>query len=83
MTDQRHPEHRFSKKYDFAKPNDRRAIDLMNESAKGVMEELKDLVLAYGISDEFRCGRIFPVLSLTKVPRKTLDLRALIRMEIC
>jgi hypothetical protein len=45
---------RFSTKYDFAKPNDRRALDLMNAAAVAVMKELSDLVLAYGISDEYR-----------------------------
>ncbi|KAF2758673.1 histidine tRNA 5'-guanylyltransferase [Pseudovirgaria hyperparasitica] len=45
--------HKFSKKYDFEKPNDRRAVDLMNAAARGVMQELHDLVLAYGVSDEF------------------------------
>ncbi|KAF2476112.1 Thg1-domain-containing protein [Lindgomyces ingoldianus] len=46
----------FSKlttKYKFAKPNDRRALDLMNAAAEAVMKELPDLVLAYGNSDEF------------------------------
>ncbi|KAF2177692.1 Thg1-domain-containing protein [Zopfia rhizophila CBS 207.26] len=46
----------FSKltaKYKFNKPNDRRALDLMNAAAKAVMKELPDLVLAYGQSDEF------------------------------
>jgi tRNAHis guanylyltransferase len=45
---------RFSTKYDFAKPNDTRALDLMNAAAVAVMKELPDLVLAYGISDEYR-----------------------------
>ncbi|KAF2796509.1 Thg1-domain-containing protein [Melanomma pulvis-pyrius CBS 109.77] len=46
----------FSKlttKYKFAKPNDKRALDLMNAAAEAVMKELPDLVLAYGNSDEF------------------------------
>ncbi|MCJ1467588.1 tRNA-His guanylyltransferase [Pseudocyphellaria aurata] len=41
-------------KYKFEKPNDRRALDLMNAAAIGVMDELPDVRLAYGISDEFR-----------------------------
>jgi tRNA(His) guanylyltransferase len=45
--------HKFSKKYDFKKPNDKRALDLMNAAAVGVMKELPDLVIAYGISDEY------------------------------
>jgi tRNA(His) guanylyltransferase len=44
---------RFSKKYEFEKPNDKRALDLMNASAAAVMNELPDIVLAYGVSDEF------------------------------
>ncbi|TAQ90739.1 hypothetical protein B7494_g903 [Chlorociboria aeruginascens] len=45
--------HRFSDKYAFEKPNDRRALDLMNAAAKAVMTELPDIVIAYGISDEY------------------------------
>lgn len=41
-------------KYQFEKPNDRRALDLMNAAAVGVMDALPDVRLAYGISDEFR-----------------------------
>jgi hypothetical protein len=48
------PIRRFSDKYAFAKPNDRRALDLMNEAAKAVLSELPDIVVAYGISDEYR-----------------------------
>ncbi|KAI9648405.1 tRNA-His guanylyltransferase [Ciborinia camelliae] len=44
---------RFSDKYAFEKPNDRRALDLMNAAAKAVMMELPDIVIAYGISDEY------------------------------
>ncbi|KAH6642836.1 tRNAHis guanylyltransferase-domain-containing protein [Boeremia exigua] len=46
----------FSKlttKYKFVKPNDRDALDLMNEAAEAVMRELPDLVIAYGNSDEY------------------------------
>lgn len=45
---------RFSTKYEFEKPNDRRALDLMNAAAQAVMREISDLVLAYGVSDEYR-----------------------------
>ncbi|RDL33161.1 tRNA(His) guanylyltransferase [Venustampulla echinocandica] len=45
--------HKFSAKYAFAKPNDRRALDLMNAAAKAVMSELPDIVIAYGVSDEY------------------------------
>ncbi|KAF2235518.1 putative tRNAHis guanylyltransferase Thg1 [Viridothelium virens] len=45
--------HKLSAKYEFEKPNDKRALNLMNAAAEGVMKELPDLVLAYGVSDEF------------------------------
>ncbi|KAK7531150.1 Thg1 C terminal domain-containing protein [Phyllosticta citricarpa] len=45
--------HKLTAKHDFSKPNDRRALDLMNEAGVGVMRELPDLILAYGISDEY------------------------------
>ncbi|KAI9047842.1 hypothetical protein LZ554_008550 [Drepanopeziza brunnea f. sp. 'monogermtubi'] len=45
--------HKFASKYDFEKPNDRRALDLMNAAAMAVMNELPDIVIAYGISDEY------------------------------
>lgn len=45
---------RLSTRYQFAKPNDQRALDLMNASAKAVLEDLPDLMIAYGVSDEFR-----------------------------
>ncbi|MCJ1421478.1 tRNA-His guanylyltransferase [Xylographa parallela] len=45
--------HKFSTKYGFEKPNDRRALDLMNAAATGVMKELPDICFAYGFSDEF------------------------------
>ena len=44
---------RFSEKHNFSKPNDTRALGLMTRSARSVMEELEDVVLAYGQSDEF------------------------------
>lgn len=36
------------------KPNDERALALMDHAARGVMDEFKDVVLAFGESDEFR-----------------------------
>jgi tRNA(His) guanylyltransferase len=44
---------RFTKKYEFDKPNDKTALNLMNACAATVMKELPEIVLAYGISDEF------------------------------
>jgi tRNA(His) 5'-end guanylyltransferase len=45
---------RLSGKYAFEKPNDRRALDLMNTAATAVMTELPDIVISYGVSDEYR-----------------------------
>ncbi|XP_061086049.1 probable tRNA(His) guanylyltransferase, partial [Conger conger] len=45
--------HKFAETHDFAKPNDDRALGLMTRSARSVMEELDDIVIAYGQSDEF------------------------------
>jgi tRNA(His) guanylyltransferase len=46
--------HKLSDRYGFIKPNDRRALDLMNAAAMEVMKELPDLCIAYGVSDEYR-----------------------------
>ncbi|XP_013364273.1 PREDICTED: probable tRNA(His) guanylyltransferase isoform X2 [Chinchilla lanigera] len=43
----------FAEKHNFAKPNDSRALHLMTKSAQTVMEELEDIVIAYGQSDEY------------------------------
>ncbi|XP_004541163.3 putative tRNA(His) guanylyltransferase isoform X1 [Maylandia zebra] len=45
--------HKFAEQHKFAKPNDDRALGLMTRSARSVMEELEDIVVAYGQSDEF------------------------------
>lgn len=45
---------RLSSKYNFVKPNDGRALGLMNAAAVAVLEELPDIRLAYGVSDEYR-----------------------------
>ncbi|XP_031601147.1 probable tRNA(His) guanylyltransferase isoform X1 [Oreochromis aureus] len=45
--------HKFAEQHKFAKPNDDRALGLMRKSAHSVMEELEDIVIAYGQSDEF------------------------------
>ena len=44
---------RFAGQHNFTKPNDNRALDLMSRSARSVMEELEDVTIAYGQSDEF------------------------------
>ncbi|KAL2824177.1 putative tRNAHis guanylyltransferase [Aspergillus cavernicola] len=45
--------HKLSDRYAFKKPNDRRALDLMNAAAVEVLKDLSDLVIAYGVSDEY------------------------------
>lgn len=49
-----HKFHEFSSDHQFHKPNDKRALDLMVESAKLLMTEFRGHIpLAYGDSDEF------------------------------
>ena len=55
---------RFTNKYAFEKPNDRSALDLMNEAATAVLSELPDICLAYGVSDEFRSNAPMHILSV-------------------
>jgi tRNAHis guanylyltransferase len=45
---------RLSQKYKWEKPNDKAAIDLMNACARDVILELPDIVMGYGVSDEYR-----------------------------
>ncbi|KAF8416480.1 tRNA guanylyltransferase [Tirmania nivea] len=45
--------HNFSARHNFAKPNDARASSLMNYCAALLLRDLPDVVLAYGVSDEF------------------------------
>ena len=46
--------HKLSAKYNFQKPNDRKALELMNAAAEGVFREVQAVVVGYGHSDEFR-----------------------------
>ncbi|KAH6909308.1 Thg1 C terminal domain-containing protein [Coprinopsis sp. MPI-PUGE-AT-0042] len=48
-----HSFHRFSDTHAFEKPNDLRALQLMDHAARDVMEEYPDIVLAFGESDEY------------------------------
>lgn len=50
--------HNLSSKYEFEKPNDKSALDLMNKAAEVVMQSLPDISLAYGQSDEY--SFVFP-----------------------
>ena len=45
---------RFADDHAFVKPNDNRALKLMDLAAWAVMQEYPDVVLAYGQSDEYR-----------------------------
>lgn len=45
---------RFSDLHEFKKPNDLRALELMDRAAKTVMDEYPDVVLGFGESDEYR-----------------------------
>ncbi|KAK9272423.1 hypothetical protein L1049_002796 [Liquidambar formosana] len=44
---------RFSEFHEFEKPNDERALNLMNSCAAAVLEEYPDIVFSYGFSDEY------------------------------
>ncbi|KAH9850310.1 tRNAHis guanylyltransferase [Lenzites betulinus] len=48
-----HAFHRLSEEHSFAKPNDERALQLMDDAARDVMNEFKDIMLAFGESDEY------------------------------
>ncbi|KAF9439209.1 hypothetical protein BGZ76_008575 [Entomortierella beljakovae] len=45
--------HKFSAAHQFSKPNDVRALNLMNHAARSVMNELDDILLSFGESDEY------------------------------
>ncbi|KAK9095925.1 hypothetical protein Sjap_021422 [Stephania japonica] len=45
--------HQFSDVHEFEKPNDKQALELMNSCAEALLEEFKDVVFAYGVSDEY------------------------------
>lgn len=45
--------HKFSEEHNFAKPNDLRALRLMNYAAFTVLREFNDVLLAFGQSDEY------------------------------
>lgn len=45
---------RFTDAHGFAKPNDERGLKLMDHAAMDLMKEYKDVVLAFGESDEYR-----------------------------
>lgn len=44
---------RFSEAHEFEKPNDEKALQLMNSCAIAVLEKYPDIVFSYGFSDEY------------------------------
>lgn len=50
--------YRFTEDHGFFKPNDGRALGLMNRCAEGVVREFSDIVIAYGQSDEYRLASV-------------------------
>jgi tRNAHis guanylyltransferase len=54
-----HSFHRFSDVHTFAKPNDSRALQLMDHAARSLMDEYSDIVLGFGESDEYRYLSIY------------------------
>ena len=45
--------HKFSNDHGFEKPNDLRALNLLNAAATDVMRSFTDVTISYGQSDEF------------------------------
>jgi len=48
-----HNFHKFSLEHGYKKPNDIKALTLMNQCAQEVMKEYRDIVISYGQSDEY------------------------------
>lgn len=44
---------KFTDTHKFIKPNDIRALELMNSAAEFVMKEYNEIILSYGQSDEY------------------------------
>lgn len=45
--------HRFSDHYGFKKPNDDRALGVINDAAMAIVKTMPDVMMAYGDSDEY------------------------------
>jgi len=45
--------HKLAKTHNWTRPNDERALKVMNKAAKVVMVQYNDIILSYGQSDEF------------------------------
>ncbi|KAL8189424.1 hypothetical protein R6Q57_028990 [Mikania cordata] len=64
---------RFSQVNEFEKPNDERALNLMNCCATSVLEKYPDIILAYGFSDEYRQVPVLLIITC-KIKNKVLSL---------
>jgi len=60
---------RFSEAHGFEKPNDERALKLMDCAACEVMSEYPDIILAYGESDEYRYAHVYQEQNLQNLRR--------------
>ncbi|KAK6922410.1 tRNAHis guanylyltransferase catalytic domain [Dillenia turbinata] len=56
--------HRFSEVYKFEKPNDEKALNLMNSCASAILEEFPEIMFSYGFGDEYRIVRFLPITQL-------------------
>ncbi|TID30155.1 hypothetical protein CANINC_001262 [Pichia inconspicua] len=45
--------HKFSDFYEFEKPNDKLALEIINKSALKLMQSIPDIIMAFGDSDEY------------------------------
>ena len=45
--------HKFANVHNFSKPNDERALNLMNHAAAMVIKEFNEIIISYGQSDEY------------------------------
>ena len=74
---------RFSDTHGFEKPNDLRALELMNHAAKDVMEAYPDIVLAFGESDEFRYTLFVLYLSMESLTHFGVRLGSFLLHKSC
>lgn len=54
----------FSEKHGFEKPNDDKALNLMNACAIKVLENFSDVIFAYGFNDEYRYDAFLTIRQL-------------------
>lgn len=52
---------RFGELHELEKPNDEKALNLMNDCATAVLEEYPDIVFSYGFGDEYRSSSYPPM----------------------